>query len=204
MTRVATTTWSNWSGNVRANPRQMIRPADEAELSDLIRTGEGPVRMIGSGHSFTPIVASEGTIVDLGSFSGLNGHDTDRMTATVGAGTPLGQLTQLLHAAGQGLPNMGDIDRQTIGGALGTATHGSGVGLGAYHTQLLKVRLVDGRGDIREFSADAQPEMILAVGANLGAFGALTEVTLQNMRPIACAAAAGRSPSRRCWTVSKA
>lgn len=181
MMHVAATTWSNWSGNVRANPRRMTRPADEAELGDLIRTGEGPMRMIGSGHSFTPLVASEGTIIDLGGFSGLRAHDMDRMTATIGAGTPLGQLTQLLHAAGQGLPNMGDIDRQTIGGALGTATHGSGLGLGAYHTQLRKVRLVDGRGDIREFSADAQPEMILAVGANLGAFGALTEVTIQNM-----------------------
>ncbi len=137
--------------------------------------------MIGSGHSFTPLVASEGTIVDLGGFSGLNAHDTERMTATIGAGTPLGQLTQMLHAVGQGLPNMGDIDRQTIGGALGTATHGSGLGLGAYHTQLLKVRLADGRGQIREFSADAQQEMIQAVGVNLGAFGALTEVTFQNM-----------------------
>ena len=181
MTRATATTWSNWAGNVRASPRRIVRPADEGELGDVIRTAPGPVRMIGSGHSFTPLVASEGTIVDLGGFSGLNAHDTERMTATIGAGTPLGQLTQMLHAVGQGLPNMGDIDRQTIGGALGTATHGSGLGLGAYHTQLLKVRLADGRGQIREFSADAQQEMIQAVGVNLGAFGALTEVTFQNM-----------------------
>jgi FAD-linked oxidoreductase len=181
MSNIATSTWSNWSGNVRATPRQIARPQDEAELGDIIRTGPGPVRIIGSGHSFTPLVASEGTILDLGNFSGLKAHDATRMTATIGAGTPLGQLTQLLHAAGQGLPNMGDIDRQTIGGALGTATHGSGLGLGAYHTQLLKVRIADGRGQIREFSKDSQPEMVQAVGVNLGAFGAMTEVTFQNM-----------------------
>ncbi len=181
MPNIAASTWSNWSGNVRATPRQIVRPSDEAELGDIIRTAPGPVRIVGSGHSFTPLVASEGTILDLGGFSGLRAHDAAVMTATVGAGTPLGQLTQLLHAAGQGLPNMGDIDRQTIGGALGTATHGSGLGLGAYHTQLRKVRIADGRGQMREFSADSQPELVHAVGVNLGAFGAMTEVTLQNM-----------------------
>ena len=61
-------TWSNWSGNVRANPRQVVRPVDEAELGDVIRSGPGPVRIIGSGHSFTPLVASEGTILDLGAW----------------------------------------------------------------------------------------------------------------------------------------
>ena len=181
MAGMSGSTWSNWSGNVRATPRQIVRPTDEAELGDIIRTAPGPVRIIGSGHSFTPLVASEGTILDLGGFSGLKSHDASRMTATIGAGTPLGALTQMLHAAGQGLPNMGDIDRQTIGGALGTATHGSGLGLGAYHTQLLKVRFADGRGQIREFAAEAQPEMIRAIGVNLGAFGAMTEVTFQNM-----------------------
>lgn len=181
MANVNASGWSNWSGNVRATPRQIVRPADEAQLGEIIRTAPGPVRIIGSGHSFTPLVASEGTILDLGGFSGLREHDAARMTATIAAGTPLGELTQLLHAAGQGLPNMGDIDRQTIGGALGTATHGSGLGLGAYHTQLLKVRLADGRGQIREFSADTQLETIQAIGVNLGAFGAMTEVTFQNI-----------------------
>lgn len=181
MANVNASGWSNWSGNVRATPRQIVRPADEAQLGEIIRTAPGPVRIIGSGHSFTPLVASEGTILDLGGFSGLREHDAARMTATIAAGTPLGELTQLLHAAGQGLPNMGDIDRQTIGGALGTATHGSGLGLGAYHTQLLKLRLADGRGQIREFSADTQLETIQAIGVNLGAFGAMTEVTFQNI-----------------------
>lgn len=181
MTRTSPSSWSNWAGNVHATPRQIARPLDEAELAEVIRSSPGPVRIVGSGHSFTPLVASEGTILDLGAFSGLHAHDNTRMTATVGAGTSLGELTRLLDAAGQGLPNMGDIDRQTIGGALGTATHGSGLDLGAYHTQLLHIRMVDGRGEIRDYDAEAQPEMMQALGVNLGAFGAMTAVTLQNM-----------------------
>ncbi|HWU63532.1 MAG TPA: D-arabinono-1,4-lactone oxidase [Ensifer sp.] len=181
MTSTSASTWSNWSGNVRAAPSQIARPKDETELGEVIRNAPGPVRIVGSGHSFTPLVASDGTILDLGGFSGIRDHDPARLTAVIGAGTPLGKLTHMLHDAGQGLPNMGDIDHQTIGGALGTATHGSGLGLGAYHTQLLKVRLADGRGQIREISAETQPDLLHAVGVNLGAFGAMTEVTFQNM-----------------------
>jgi FAD-linked oxidoreductase len=174
-------TWSNWSGYVKASPRRIARPADEMELAQAIRTEPGTVRIVGSGHSFTPLVATDGTILDLGAFSGLVSHNNAAMTATVGAATPLGRLTQLLHEAGQGLPNMGDIDRQTIGGALGTATHGSGLGLGAYHTQLIDLRIVDGRGEVREINAERDGDMIRAVGVNLGAFGAMTQVTLKNM-----------------------
>lgn len=173
--------WSNWSGNVKAAPKQILRPTDLQALGDAIRTAPGPVRIVGSGHSFTPLVASDGTILDLSAFSGLTAHDNGRMTATVGAGTPLGQLTQILEAAGQGLPNMGDIDRQTIGGALGTATHGSGLGLGAYHTQLVNLEIVDGRGEVRQIDSERQTELLKAMGVNLGAFGAMTSVTLQNM-----------------------
>ncbi len=73
MTQIAPSTWSNWAGNVRAMPRQIARPADEAELGDVIRMAPGPVRIIGSGHSFTPLVASEGTILDLAAFSRSQG-----------------------------------------------------------------------------------------------------------------------------------
>jgi FAD-linked oxidoreductase len=76
---------------------------------------------------------------------------------------------------------MGDIDKQSFGGALGTATHGSGATLGAYHTQLQAIQIVDGRGEVREFDKTTNPDAIAAIGASLGAFGAITEVTIRNM-----------------------
>ncbi|TIV57250.1 MAG: FAD-binding protein, partial [Mesorhizobium sp.] len=84
------------------------------------------------GHSFTPLVQSDGTIVSLEKIEGLVSHDAATNRAKVRAGTRLGALMHILEGIGQGLPNMGDIDRQAIGGALGTATHGSGPALGAY------------------------------------------------------------------------
>ncbi|MAY63935.1 MAG: oxidoreductase [Rhizobiales bacterium] len=173
--------WSNWSGSVKANPATIARPSTAGELADVVRTGPAPVRIAGAGHSFTPLVASAGTIVDLAAFSGLVSHDEAQSTATVGAGTTLGDLCRLLQGVGQGLPNMGDIDKQTIGGALGTATHGTGPELGAYHTQLRQMRLIDGRGRERVFTEGTESEMIRASGVALGAFGALTDVTIQNI-----------------------
>ncbi|TDH35992.1 FAD-binding protein [Pseudohoeflea suaedae] len=173
--------WSNWSGSVKAEPKAIARPETLVQLSGIVRSGEGPVRIVGSGHSFTPLCASSGTIVDLSAFSGLIDHDAESSTATVGAGTTLGDLCRRLDDVGQGLPNMGDIDKQTIGGALGTATHGTGPELGAYHTQLRGVKLVDGRGEERILTEGRDSEMIRASAVTLGAFGALTEVTIRNM-----------------------
>ncbi|MBN9218419.1 MAG: FAD-binding protein [Mesorhizobium sp.] len=173
--------WSNWSGFVTASPKLIASPADAGELGDLVRTAPGPVRVVGAGHSFTPLVKSEGTIVSLEKLEGLVSHDSANNRARVRAGTRLGALMHILQGIGQGLPNMGDIDRQAIGGALGTATHGSGPTLGAYHTQLETVQIVDGLGKIREFKRSSDQDMIHATGVALGAFGVLSEVTMNNI-----------------------
>ncbi|WP_296746115.1 D-arabinono-1,4-lactone oxidase [Mesorhizobium sp.] len=173
--------WSNWSGFVKAAPKLVATPADAGELVDLVRSAPGPLRVVGAGHSFTPLVQTDGTIVSLEKIEGLVGHEAAANRARVRAGTRLGALTRILQDIGQGLPNMGDIDRQAIGGALGTATHGSGTTLGAYHTQLETVQLVDGRGTLREFSRASDRDMIHATGVALGAFGVLTEVAMNNI-----------------------
>ncbi|RUX24312.1 FAD-binding protein [Mesorhizobium sp. M2A.F.Ca.ET.042.01.1.1] len=173
--------WSNWSGFVTASPKSIATPADAGELADLVRSAPGPLRVAGAGHSFTPLVQSDGTIVSLEKIEGLVSHEPAANRARVGAGTRLGALMHILQGIGQGLPNMGDIDKQAIGGALGTATHGSGPTLGAYHTQLEAVQLVDGRGKLREYGRADDQDMIHATGVALGAFGILTEVTMNNI-----------------------
>jgi FAD-linked oxidoreductase len=164
-----------------STPKAIIRPGTQQELKEAIQSSQAPLRLIGSGHSFTPLVATSGTIIDMSAMSGLIDHDAEAMTATIGAGTKLGQLAELLAGIGQALPNMGDIDKQSVAGALGTATHGSGLKLGAYHTLLRAIHLVDGRGICREYSAASDQDMINATGVTLGIFGALTAVSFQNV-----------------------
>ena len=173
--------WQNWSGFVTAEPQVIARPETLDQLSTTIRSALGPIRIAGTGHSFTPLVKSQGTILSLDAFEGLKSHDPQKLQARVGAGTKIGALARLLYGVGQALPNMGDIDKQAFGGGLGTATHGSGATLGAYHTQLEAMQFVDGRGELREFDRASNPDAMNAMGASLGAFGALTEVTIRNM-----------------------
>ena len=165
-------------------------------MSATIRSAPGPIRIAGTGHSFTPLVKSEGTILSLDAFEGLRSHDAQKLQARVRAGTRIGALARLLYGIGQALPNMGDIDKQAFGGGLGTATHGSGATLGAYHTQLEAMQFVDGRGKVREFDRASDPDAMNAMGASLGAFGALTEVTIRNMANYRLRGAAGRHRCR--------
>lgn len=177
----SSSTWCNWSGFVTANPASQTMPADVEALQALVRTAPGPLRVVGAGHSFTPLVPSAGMIISLDRISGLRSHDAEKCQATFGAGTRLRDLTPALQGIGQALVNMGDIDKQSIGGALGTATHGTGSTLGAYHTLLEQIELVDGRGTLRRYNRTDHAEMIDAIGVTLGVFGIFTEVTLKNM-----------------------
>lgn len=177
----ASASWSNWSGFVTSDPAAMPEPAPIDELQSIIRTSAGPIRVRGAGHSFTPLVPSTGTIVSLDRMSGLRSHDPGRNQATFGAGTRLGDLTSALEDIGQALANMGDIDRQTIAGALGTATHGTGSKLGAYHTLVDRVELIDGRGERQSYRRAEHGEMLDAIGVTLGVFGVFTEITLNNL-----------------------
>ena len=103
--------------------------------------------------------------------------------ARVKAGTKLGALTKLLDNLGQALPNMGDIDEQSLGGALGTGTHGTGLKLGAYHTLLTSLTLIDGLGERRVLSRDDGADLLDAMGVSLGTGGIVTEATIANVAP---------------------
>ena len=65
----------------------------------------------------------------LGALTGVTSIDATRGEATVRAGTPLHVLNEELAAFGCALPNLGDIDRQSLAGATGTGTHGTGLRL---------------------------------------------------------------------------
>ncbi len=170
--------WSNWSGGVTCKPGAVVAPKDEVALAAAVRTAAGTVRVPGSGHSFTPVSASDGTLIDLAAFDGLKGVDVARQVATLGAATPLWEVGPLLHAAGFGLKNMGDIDRQTLAGVVGTGTHGTGPTLGSFSAEVAGFRLVTANGEVLNCTPDENPELFAAGRCSLGMFGAMTEISM--------------------------
>ncbi len=174
--------WRNWSGALSATPAQWAEPADEAALAALMAHGSRPIRVTGAGHSFTPLCVTDGTLVDIGSLSGIYSHDPVTQTVRVGAGTNIHALGQPLFDRGLGLINQGDIDRQTIAGAVSTGTHGTGLGLGAIATAVKGLRLVSARGEVIVCDREREPEIFEAARLSLGAVGVISELTLQCRR----------------------
>jgi len=170
--------WSNWSGSVSAAPRLMAWPETDEEIATFVRSGPAPVRVAGSGHSFTPLCASDGSLLSLDRHEGVVRTDAQAGLARVKAGTKLFALGKPLAEAGLALMNMGDIDRQALAGALQTGTHGTGEGLGALADEVRAMRLVLADGSVTECDPSANAELYQAARVGLGMFGVLSEVTL--------------------------
>ena len=172
--------WRNWSGIASCYPATRAAPESEAALTELVLRAPAPVRPVGAGHSFTALVPTAGTLVSLDGLRGLAAHDPATSRATVWAGTRLGDLGPALVAVGQEMPSVPDINKQSIGGAIGTGTHGTGVGYQAIHGTVKAFRLLTARGEILECSPELNPDVYAAARVGLGAFGIVTQVTLQN------------------------
>jgi FAD/FMN-containing dehydrogenase len=140
-------TWTNWAGNVRCSPRRLERPASIDELRRLVADGDDEVRVAGAGHSFAPLCATDGLLLDLSALTGVVATDADAGTATVLAGTRIADLGEPLRAAGVGLANQGDVDTQAIAGAVATGTHGAG-GFGSLATMVRAAQVVLPDGEL--------------------------------------------------------
>ena len=176
------TSWRNWGGNVVASPAEVQHAATVAGVVDAVRRAADrglTVRVSGAGHSFTPLVATDGLLLHVDGLSGVLSVDHERRRVRVLAGTRLHELNPALQELGLALPNLGDIDRQTISGAIATGTHGTGARLQGIAAAVCGLTLVLADGSTLDCSAEAEPEVFAAARVGLGALGVVTEVELQ-------------------------
>ena len=174
--------WTNWARNVQSNPSVIATPRDVDEVAQLVvdaATRGIRVKPVGAGHSFTGLAATDGIQLRLDAMSGLSGVDRDRAQVRVLGGTRLSELNPLLEVYGLALPNLGDIDRQTVTGALATGTHGTGNRLPGLACQVVAISLVLADGTSLWCSRSESPEVFAAATVGLGALGVITEVSLQ-------------------------
>jgi FAD-linked oxidoreductase len=184
MQRMTAATWSNWAGQQHCAPAMRVIPRSEAELSEhlthAIAAGH-TVRPLGSGHSFTDLCVTDGCHVDLRLMADVLDVDRASGLVRVQAGMPLHRLTAVLHAHGLALENQGDIDRQTIGGATATATHGTGAQFRNLSSGIVGARIALADGTIRDLQLPGDAALLRAVRVSLGALGVITELTLQTV-----------------------
>lgn len=174
--------WSNWAGNVTAHPHLRVTPPDEAAVAEIVATSATQgrrVRVVGAGHSFTPVVATDGALMSLDAISGIRSIDRERRLVTVGAGTRLWALNALLAAEGLAMANLGDIAYQSVAGAISTSTHGTGQSLTGLAAQIVGLRIVDGAGQVHVANGASNADILDVARVSVGALGVITEATIQ-------------------------
>lgn len=173
--------WVSWSGAVRCAPKRFERPGSEAEIVALVRRAAAAgecVRVVGTGHSSMPLCATDDALVSLDDWQGMDAWDLPAAQATVRAGTKLTRLGALLLERGLAMANLGDIDVQSLGGALATGTHGTGRALGNIASRAVRLRLVLASGEVVECSEHDDPDVWRAARVSLGALGIVSTARL--------------------------
>src|SRR5215467_2273696 len=181
--------WRNWAGNQSARPRRVATPQSADEVADEVRKAAADgltVRMAGTGHSFTPAAVTDGVLLHPGALARVRSVDAAAGLATAEAGCPLRVLNAELLARGLSLVNMGDIQVQTVAGAIQTGTHGTGRDVGGMAAQVAGLELVLADGTIATCGvgsdgrpSPARPDLFDAARVGLGALGVATAVTFR-------------------------
>lgn len=174
--------WRNWAGNQACRPAQRVAPETEDAMVALLASADGaagPIRPVGAGHSFAGLVPSDGTLVAADALHGLVSVDPAQGIAEVWAGTRLHALGPLLEAEGLALPNMPDIDYQTVAGAISTSTHGTGRDLGSFSSLVEGLTIATPSGELIECDRETRPDVFHAARCSLGALGVITRVRLR-------------------------
>jgi L-gulonolactone oxidase len=174
--------WRNWAGDERCCPQAIVHPQSTEQIAEAIAraaAADWPVRAVGAGHSFSDIACSQGVLVRLDGCDRVLDVDRDSGLVQVQGGITIAALNARLAEHGLALENLGDIDVQSVAGAISTATHGTGARLRNIPAQVRELKLVLADGSTLECSPERDPELLRAARVGLGALGVVAEVTLQ-------------------------
>ncbi|MEA2409449.1 MAG: L-gulono,4-lactone dehydrogenase [Thermoleophilaceae bacterium] len=166
--------WRNWAGDQVCTPAERVEPRSEEALIEAVAHAPGRVRVAGSGHSFSDIALTDGLQVSLAHFDRVLDFDGEGLVRVQG-GIWLHELGIELARRRLAMENLGDVDAQTLAGALATGTHGTGVGFRNLSSRVEGMRLVtaDGVHDVSD------RDDLRAAKVSLGALGVATEIQLR-------------------------
>jgi FAD-linked oxidoreductase len=174
--------WRNWAGDELCRPAELRRPRSIAELAHAIEWAADHdlrVRAVGAGHSFSDIACSDGLLLRLDGLTDVLDVDASSGLVRVQAGISIRELSRRLDAHGLAMENLGDIDAQSIAGAISTATHGTGARLRNIAAQVVELTLVLADGSTLLCSPERDAELFRAARVGLGSLGVVAEVTLR-------------------------
>lgn len=175
--------WQNWSGNQKCTPAKRFAPKSIEELQAWLRSNQGKMRSVGSGHSFSALVPTNHTMVSMSYLRGVERVANESTQADIAAGMPLSAIGPALNEKNQALVNMPDVDRQTLAGAISTATHGTGRELQCLSAYATEIELLDVQGELHVCNQNQNTDLFRAAQVGLGSLGFITRIQMQNREP---------------------
>ena len=175
--------WKNWSGNQRCVPNQRFAPKNGAELQAWLKGNSSKMRSVGSGHSFTALVPTNDTLISTSYLRGVSAVEGSPLEADIGAGTQLSAIGPALNEMKQAMINMPDVDRQTLAGAISTATHGTGQSLNCMSAYVSEIELLSPNGELFVCNEQSNKDLFKAAQVGLGSLGLMTRIRLRNREP---------------------
>lgn len=170
--------WTNWSGSQHSNP-SIFHPYSIEMLQGLVHVYP-KLRVVGAGHSFSPLVKTSDVLVCLDQLKGMCDFDQKECRSSFWAGTRLYAVGEKLATIDQALVNQGDIDKQSLAGAIATGTHGTGLALPCLSALVSEFELLTADGNLLRCTPEQNPEVFAAGRVALGSLGIMTRIQLQN------------------------
>jgi hypothetical protein len=176
--RVRRGVFMNWARRFRFTPKEFVRPTTEKEIVELVK-GSSSLRVFGSGHSFNTGVVSDDALVSLDDYSGVVWKDRDKKQIAVKGGTRVRNVVESLFDEGLAFGALPSHDAQSIAGILSTDVHGTGRDWGFVSQSVVRLKLIDGKGNIHE--CEPSDDLFQAAIGGVGAVGIITEVVIQGV-----------------------
>jgi FAD/FMN-containing dehydrogenase len=174
--------WVNWSGSLRFSPEKFLQPDNENDLREIISrcySSGRKAKLAAAGHSSSPLVKTGDVLIHLHQFRKLLRINREGQIATMQTGMTVHDTNKALQKEGHVLFNTGDVDVQTLAGAISTGPHGTGKKLQNLASMLQGVRMINYKGEIKTFTENDHPDIMKAMRVSLGAFGVFTEIDVK-------------------------
>ena len=171
----------NWAGDQRCEPAAVERPAAVGEVVGAVERAVAAgrsVRVAGAGHRSPTPCSPTARCCAWTAWTRARRRSAQRAGPRRGRDHACTRSARRWPSTGWRCPNLGDIDEQTIAGAIATATHGTGARCATSPRRCARCELVTGDG--RRWSSSTERRGRCARRASgLGALGVVTAVTLR-------------------------
>jgi hypothetical protein len=178
-------TITNFGANFHLKPAAYYEPENESQVLEILDRHRGAqIRGVGSLHSWSAVIVTDGVIVNLQHLCEVEiERDQESCWAIVGAGCQIKTILTQLTKQGLTLPSLGLITEQTIAGAISTGTHGSGRHSLSHYIDAVRVARYDQVTGKSLIEVIDQGDALQAARCSLGCLGIILSVRIR-CRPV--------------------